>query len=58
MSGQPVAVAVLTAGMPTGANAFLLARRAGTLIEASAGTVVVATVASVLTLFGLLVWLR
>jgi malonate transporter and related proteins len=58
LSGQPVAVAVVTAGMPTGANAFLLARRAGKLIEASAGTVVVATAISVFTLFGLLVWAR
>lgn len=38
MTGQALAVAVLTAGMPTGANAFLLARRAGALIEASAST--------------------
>jgi malonate transporter and related proteins len=57
LGGQPVAVAVVAAGMPTGANAFLLARRAGTMMEASAGTVVVATVISVLTLFGLLVWM-
>jgi hypothetical protein len=33
-------------------------RGAGKLIEASSGTVVVATVISVFTLFGLLVWAR
>ena len=58
LSGQPVTVAVVAAGMPTGANAFLLARRAGRMMEASAGAVVVATAASVLTLFGLLAWMR
>ena len=46
----PTAVAVLTAGTPTGANAFFLARRTGTLAAASAGTVVVSTALSVLTL--------
>jgi predicted permease len=58
LSGLPLSVAVLTAGMPTGANAFLLARRASTLIEASASTVVMATVLSVVTLALLLARLR
>ena len=48
------AVAVLTAGMPTGANAFLLARRTAILSEASAGTVALTTALSVATLSGLL----
>jgi predicted permease len=38
------AVVVLAAAMPTGANAFLLARRCGTMMEASASTVVVSRV--------------
>lgn len=54
----PTAVAVLTAGMPTGANAFLLARRTDTGAGASAGTVVVSTALSVLTLSVLLAWVR
>jgi hypothetical protein len=48
------AVMVFTAALPTGANAFLLARRADTIIEASAATVVVAT--SSLSLRFLLRW--
>lgn len=55
---MPAAVAVLTAGMPTGANAFFLARRTGTLAAASAGTVVVSTALSVLTLSAILALLR
>jgi len=58
LSGLPWTVAVVTAAMPTGANAFLLARRASAFAEASASTVVIATVMSVLTLSGLLVWIR
>ena len=54
----PTAVAVVTAGLPTGANAFLLARRAGEGEGAAAGTVVLSTVLSVLTLSALLAWLR
>lgn len=56
--GVAFAVVVLAAGMPTGANAFLLARRFGTMLEASASTVVVCTAASVVTLSFLLEWLR
>lgn len=52
------AVVVLAAAMPTGANAFLLARRFGTMMEASASTVVVSTALSLLTLTALLGWLR
>ena len=55
---MPTAVAVLTAGTPTGANAFFLARRTGTLAAASAGTVVVSTALSVLTLSAILAALR
>jgi hypothetical protein len=56
--GVAFAVTVLAAGMPTGANAFLLARRFGTLLEASASTVVACTALSVVTLSLLLGWLR
>ena len=52
------AVMVFTAALPTGANAFLLARRADTMIEASAATVVVATLLAVLTLSVALALLR
>ncbi len=54
----PMAVAVLTAGTPTGANAFFLARRTGTLASASAGTVVLSTALSVLSLSLILTALR
>ncbi len=47
-------VAVLISGMPTGANAFLLARRTETAMEASAATVVMATILSVFSLSVLL----
>jgi len=50
-------VAVLTAAMPTGANAFLLARRATDYAEASATTVVLTTAISVLTITALLNWM-
>lgn len=50
----PTAVAVLTAGTPTGANAFFLARRTQVAAASSAGTVVVATGLSVVTLSVLL----
>lgn len=46
-----LAVAVLTAGMPTGANAFLLARRSEHLLETSAATVLVATSLSIVSLY-------
>ena len=58
LGAVPTAVAVLTAGTPTGANAFFLARRTGTLAAASAGTVVVSTALSVLTLSAILALLR
>ena len=54
----PMAAAVVTAGTPTGANAFFLARRTGTLASASAGTVVLSTALSVLTLPAILAALR
>lgn len=46
----PLAVAVLTGGMPTGANAFLLARHADHLMAISATTVVVGMVLSLASL--------
>lgn len=50
----PLSVAVLTAAMPTGANAFLLAFRNDELIEVSAGTVLISTMLSVITISVLL----
>lgn len=44
------AVMIVTAAMPTGANAFLLAHRAGAMMETSATTVVIATLLAVVTL--------
>jgi malonate transporter and related proteins len=58
MQGTAFKVAVLVSGMPTGANAFLLARRTATAAEASASTVVVATAASLFSLSLLLAALR
>lgn len=57
LSGLPWTIAVVTAAMPTGANAFLLARKATAFAEASAATVVVATSISILTITGLLDWI-
>lgn len=57
LSGLPWRVAVVTAAMPTGANAFLLARRTTSFAESSASTVVVATATSLLTITALLSWL-
>ena len=58
LMGLPMCQRLLAAGLPTGANAFLLARRFGTMMEASASTVVVSTALSVVTLTVLLGWLR
>ena len=43
LSGLPLAVAIMTGALPTGANAFMIARNANTGLEASAATVVLAT---------------
>lgn len=56
--GVAFATVVLAAAMPTGANAFLLARRTGTMAENTAGEVLVSTILSVVTLTLLLSWLR
>lgn len=58
VGGVAFAVVVLASALPTGANAFLLARRFDTNPEESASTVVVSTVLSVVTLTLLLGWLR
>jgi malonate transporter len=58
LSGLPLAVAVVTGGMPTGANAFLLARRAETLLRISASTVLITTLLALLTVSALLAFLR
>jgi malonate transporter and related proteins len=55
LSGLPVKVALVTAAMPTGANAFLVARRAAGFADASARTVVITLVAS-LPLLSVLLW--
>ena len=48
--GIAFSTVVVAAALPTGANAFLLARRFATMMETSATTVVVCTTASVVTL--------
>jgi predicted permease len=58
VTGVAFAVVVMASAMPTGANAFLLARRFATMAEASASTVVVSTVLSIVTLTVLLAWLK
>jgi predicted permease len=55
--GVAFSVVVVAAAMPTGANAFLLARRFETMMEASASTVVISTGLSMVTLAVLLGWL-
>jgi predicted permease len=57
VTGVAFKVVVLASALPTGANAFLLARRFATLAEASASTVVASTAVSLLTLGALLAWL-
>jgi len=57
VGGVAFKVVVVASALPTGANAFLLARRFGTMMEASASTVVVSTALSVATLTLLLGWL-
>jgi predicted permease len=52
------AVAVTTAALPTGANAFMLARRYAVGAERSGATVLASTVLSVFTLAGVLAWFR
>lgn len=47
-------IMILTAALPTGANAFLLAHRAGAMMEVSATTVVVATLLASVTLTAIL----
>jgi len=58
LTGLPWRVAVVTAAMPTGANAFMLARRATDFAATSASTVVTASAASVLTITLFLAYLR
>lgn len=58
LSPLETAVCVMTAALPTGANAFLLARRYATGAERSGATVLVSTTISVATLAVVLAWLR
>jgi len=53
-----IAVAVITAALPTGANAFLLARRYGTGADTSGSAVLISTMLSVVTLSALLTLFR
>jgi hypothetical protein len=55
--GLALAVVIIAAALPTGANAFLLARQFDTMMEASASTVVVTTTIAIATLTLLLAWL-
>jgi predicted permease len=57
VTGLAFKVVLLASAMPTGANAFMLARRFATMAEASASTVVASTAVSVVTLAALLAWL-
>ncbi|MBI0536022.1 AEC family transporter [Roseomonas sp. KE2513] len=56
LSGLELAVMVTLAAMPTGANAFLMARRYAVGMERSGAAVLLGTVASVVTLTGVLGW--
>ena len=47
-----------TAALPTGANAFLLARRYAIGAEASGATVLVSTLVSIITLTFVLAWFQ
>jgi malonate transporter and related proteins len=58
LSDMEVAVATLTAALPTGANAFLLARRYAVGTEASGASVLVSTLLSLVTLTALLALFR
>lgn len=58
LSALETGVAVMTAALPTGANAFLLARRYATGADRSGATVLVSTVISVFTLAAVLARLR
>ena len=58
LSPAETAVAVTIAALPTGANAFILARRYATGADRSGGAVVLTTALSVLTLSALIAWFR
>lgn len=58
VSAFETSVAVLTAALPTGANAFLMARRYATGADGSGAAVLITTVLSVVTLSALLTLLR
>ncbi len=58
LSPLETAVAVTTAALPTGANAFLMARRYTLGVEASGATVLVSTLISVVTLAAVLAWFQ
>jgi malonate transporter and related proteins len=57
LSGLPVKIALITAAMPTGPNAFLVARRAPAFADTSALTVIITLIGALPILSGLLFWL-
>ena len=57
VTGLAFKVVIIASAMPTGANAFMLARRFETMAEASASLVVASTAVSIVTLSFLLSWL-
>jgi hypothetical protein len=58
LSPLETAVAVVTSALPTGANAFLLARRYETGVGASGATVLLSTLISIATLSALLAYFK
>lgn len=58
LSGQALKVALLTAVMPTGANAFLVAQRAAAFSQTSARAVAISLVLSLPVVSGLMIGLR
>ena len=58
LTGVPWRVAVLTSALPTGVNAFMLARQSDSFVETSASTVVLGMAMSMVSLTSLIVYLR
>jgi malonate transporter len=58
LSPMETGIAVMTAALPTGANAFMLARRYAVGTDGSGATVLVSTVLSVFTLAAVLAWVH
>jgi len=58
LGSVPGQVALVMAALPTGANAFVLARQFDIQVEQNTGSVLLSTAFSVVTVSALLVWLR